>query len=352
MFLFIIVLSTIFLFACSNETASSLYKKGIKELKSNNFLSAKESFRLAIERKPDRADYIIYYANSLLLLNENEEAIRILDDIYMDKNLSIVISNNKKIHILKGDALLNMKKYEEALEEYNKALNILNQEELNYDVYKKLALIYQRQGLYDEAIKLLDVILEENKNDIDTISLIAKSYSGIKDFDNSIEYYQLAISLDELNSDHYINLYNVFLNNNDNQAAQEVFDSFVNLEGGDDFFFYLGKVYQSKKDSEKAILYYEKYIEQSEVPNPQALLELSSLYIKKGEYKIARSLCRDGIGLEDETYIKEFKRNEIISSEYMKDFNEAYEKIKEYLIDYHEEDAIKEKAFLEMILNK
>ena len=75
--------------------------------------------------------------------------------------------------------------------------------------------------------------------------------------------------------------------------------------------------------------------------------------MKKGDYKSAKTIFERGIQQKDIKLMKKFKRNVIITNEKIGEFEEAYDKIKEYIKEYPEdEEAIREKEFLDIILHK
>lgn len=383
-FLYVIILSTVLLFGCGSNSALSLHKKGIKEMSKMDYEGAKKSFNLAINQRPERAEYYISYANALILAGENQEAIQVLDEIYMDKDLSIILENNKKINFLKGNALSNLGLYEEALVEYDTALSSNKLIELNNDIYISKAGLFSDQGLYNEAIEILNKVIEVESRNARALAYMGHCYNQIGDLDKAVKNYELAISIDKNNIDYYVGLYNAYMQHNKIDEAAKVFANYnleelesnplekakvyyyindfdnaliilkqLEVEGNVEANFYLGKIYQQNKDIESAIICFEKYVEASEIINSEAFLELGNLYMKKGDYKSAKTIFERGIQQKDIKLMKKFKRNVIITNEKIGEFEEAYDKIKEYIKEYPEdEEAIREKEFLDIILHK
>lgn len=386
-YLFIITLSVLFLTGC-NTNASSYYKKANLAMSKSNYEMAAKDYMMAIQINPNRADYIISYAQALILNGNNETAIETLDKIRFDKDLKIIQQNNKKINILKGLALYNLGQYEDALIEYNEALDIKELSDLNLDILLYKAIVLEKQDLYLESIEILKEIINKDDTNSEVFATIANNYFKLEDYDKALENYELAIAKDKSNFDYHINLYNLYMKQNNLSAATNVFKDFeidkLNTETNRfnqariyfyqkkydkalfeleilanenyvEAYFYIGEIHSVNKDIDLAINYYEKYIEQSSETNENdyVLNKLGNLYMKKYDYKKALNIYEKGIGLHNSSFIQVFKRNEIIAYEKLGKYDKAYEKIKLYLKEYSNDDsAIREANFLKMILEE
>ncbi|HHT97559.1 MAG TPA: tetratricopeptide repeat protein [Clostridiales bacterium] len=385
---FIIALSLSFLTGCSTKSSSHYYKKGNLAMSKSNYENAVNDYMMAVQINPNKADYIISYAQALILKGNNEIAIEELDKISFDKDLKIIQQNNKKIHILKGLALYNLGRYEEALIEYNKALDIEELTNLNLDILLYKAVLLNKQELFIESIEILEKIIDSDNTKSEVFATIANSYFMIGDYDKALENYELAISIEKSNFDYHINLYNVYMKQNNLNAANNVFNNFeikelntktsrfnqariyfyqkeydralteFELLANDSFiesYFYIGEIHSENKDIDLAINYYEKYIENNNNLNQNNYVfnKLGNLYMKKQDYKKALNIYEKGIDLYDKSFIQVFKRNEIVVYEKLGKYEQAYEKTKEYLKEYPNDDsAIREEEFLKMILEE
>ncbi|MGR3318286.1 MAG: CDC27 family protein, partial [Candidatus Anammoxibacter sp.] len=75
----------------------------------------------------------------------------------------------------------------------------------NREIYVS-ALDLFKQGMYDEAVKLLLDIVANKKDDVRTISLLAQSYANKGELDQALEWSSKAISIDKINpACHYLN---------------------------------------------------------------------------------------------------------------------------------------------------
>ncbi|MFR5265318.1 tetratricopeptide repeat protein [Clostridium sp.] len=120
------------------------------------------------------------------------------------------------------DKLMNMKKYEDAIEYLN---NIKQSLENNVEYYYKLSKIYEELGFYDEAIENLEKVLEIDDNLGETYFKIANVYQKAKELDQCYVYL--------------------------NKALKFGFDS-------SKIFFYRGLIHEINGNYEEALSFYNK----------------------------------------------------------------------------------------------
>lgn len=120
------------------------------------------------------------------------------------------------------DKLMNMKKYEDAIEYLN---NIKQSLENNVEYYYKLSKIYEELGFYDEAIEILEKVLEIDDNLGETYFKIANVYQKAKELDQCYVYL--------------------------NKALKFGFDS-------SKIFFYRGLIHEINGNYEEALSFYNK----------------------------------------------------------------------------------------------
>lgn len=120
------------------------------------------------------------------------------------------------------DKLMNMKKYEDAIEYLN---NIRYSLESDIEYYYKLSKIYEELGFYDEAIEKLERILDIDNNSGETYFKIANVYQKANELDSCYVYL--------------------------NKALKYGFDS-------SKIFFYRGLIQEVKGNYEEALSFYNK----------------------------------------------------------------------------------------------
>ena len=88
------------------------------------------------------------------------------------------------------DKLMNMKRYEDAIEYLN---NIRYSLENDIEYYYKLSKIYEELGFYDEAIEKLERILDIDNNSGETYFKIANVYQKANELDSCYVYLNKAL---------------------------------------------------------------------------------------------------------------------------------------------------------------
>lgn len=368
----------IMLTGCSD--AGGYYRTGKKYFTNGNYEEAITHFKLAIDENPNRSEYHIDYGMTLIGLSRYDEAIVQFDRIIMDKDIPIVLENNKRALRGKGIAYIKMADYKEAIRCFDDALNIKVLEDLDMDIlyYKGKALM--SSGAYMEATEIYTKIIEQFGEEAQVLADRAYTYQKTDEYQKSLDDYEKAIALDVNNYEYYFKKYNLFRimgRDSDakellNQAAQidvktkadkfnlakihfyqglydqafpELSESFAN--GFIDAYFYIGEIYTNKKDYSTAKYYYEKYIEEGAISSPEVYNQLASCHIKTEEYEQALLYLETGIEYADNIVIRELLKNEIIVYEKLGDFKEALSKLERYIALYpKDKDAIKEESFV------
>jgi tetratricopeptide (TPR) repeat protein len=102
--------------------ADELLKKGDQCLEQGKCEQALKYFTDALKIKPDDLNLLAYRATALTRLSRNQEAITLIDYI-LDKHLATGL-NLAYMYTGKANALVNLKRFEESLDYYQKALKI------------------------------------------------------------------------------------------------------------------------------------------------------------------------------------------------------------------------------------
>jgi tetratricopeptide (TPR) repeat protein len=128
-------------------------------------------------------------------------------------------------HLSRGLNLYLEKKYNEAMEEFNKGLNYFP----DYcSIYMNIANIYDDQNDIQEAIRIGKKAVSIEPENTGAITNVGRFYYRLKDYDEAIKWYQKALEYDPKKIDcHYG----------------------------------LGITYVSKRDTEKAVIHFKKYLE-------------------------------------------------------------------------------------------
>lgn len=372
--LFIIIGS---LSGCSR--ASGYHRSGKKYFASGNYEEAARCFSLAIDENPHRAEYYIDYGMAFIGLSRYDEAIEQFDRVIMDKKIGIILGNNKRALRGKGIAYISMQNFMEAIDQFDEALNISVLSDMDMDIlyYKGKALM--SIGAYRQAAETYTVIIDHFGEESQVLANRAYTYQKIGEYDKGLDDYDKAIALEKDNYEYYYGKYYLlkemgragdaekvlreaaeipvrtkadkfnlakihFYQGLYDQAFQELSESFAN--GFIDAYFYIGEIYNHKKDYSTAKYYYDKYIDEGG-NTPEVYNQIAFCLMKMGEYEQALAYLEIGHNYAYNDLSRVLLKNEIIIYEILGDFEKALSKIQNYLFAYPEDvEARREKSFI------
>ena len=175
-------------------------------------------------------------------------------------------------HYILSQAYYNIKEYNKAINEINRALSI-NPDNANYIKYK--AQIFCETNKLSDAVKLLDSLLENNIN--------------ILDYKNDIEglrYYTLAKATKDREKSKYY-LANYFIKAGDNQRAiKELNQNIANNKKAYNSMTLLAEIYFKQNKLSDSMDLLEKAYKVKKT-NPQTLMDIAGMYMFKKDYRNA-----------------------------------------------------------------
>jgi tetratricopeptide (TPR) repeat protein len=366
---------------CSGKSANDYYKEGIKYFKSSEYEKASENLAKALEMNSERAEYFVDYGMSLIMLGKYDLAIQNFDRAILDKDNAIVKRNNKTALRGKGIAFFKSHNYTEAINQFDKALEINELSDLNMDILYYKGNAEQNAGLYKEALETYNSILDKKNSDATVYSCRALVYSKLGEYDKSLADYDKAIDLDKDNYDYYFGKYALMIEKNDIEGAALVLELASNIKvetqedkfnlakihffmgeydtaiaelsdafrnGFSESYYYLGQIYEKEEDYESAVNNYSLFIEDETQVKPAIVYnKIAICLIKLKKYEDALSYIQAGIQLNDINTNQALLSNEIVVYENIGKFEKAYSLMKDYLKVYpDDEEAIKENEFL------
>lgn len=157
----------------------------------------------------------------------------------------------------KGNQLYDAKKYDEAIIEYNKIL------ELYSDIYlinKNIANCYFNKGDYQKAIDYYQKVLDKEPNNTDALLGIGNSYSQTEAA-KAMEYYN-KINIEEIQDP--IILYNMatfYYNEKDYQKALSLYEASIKIKSDfTDSLYQIGVAYIALGENQKALQAFENFL--------------------------------------------------------------------------------------------
>ena len=139
------------------------------------------SMEMAFKQYPFSANFLIKKAQILTILERLPEAETALD---IAETLE---PSNPDLHIAKGSILSKKRKHQEALKHFHEAQNL---SENPIDVYPFIAFEYQCLGRFQDAIKYLDVFLNNEPEDDIAIFNIAYCFERLDAYNDAIEFFK------------------------------------------------------------------------------------------------------------------------------------------------------------------
>lgn len=236
------------------STAGKLYQDGKKSFINGNYEAAADYFAAAIKENSNRADYYIDYSMSLIKLGRYEEALEEFDKAYVNKDIIIANRNNKRIYRGKGIAYYSMAEYNKAIDEFNQALAIHVLSDLDMDILYYIGSAQMTNGSYEAAINTYNSIIAKDDKDALAYNNRALCYKNLGDYANSLTDYDRAISLKPDTYSFYFGKYYLLQESGDEAAANEVLNkaSEITVKTSEDQYN-LAKIHYCQGEYETAL---------------------------------------------------------------------------------------------------
>jgi len=197
--------------------------KRIEEKYYLNLLKGVESYQTYLEEGSN------YFKN-----NEFEEAIK-----YCDKSLKL--KETYRAYFLKANALSNLKKYFESIDEYEKAI-VLNTKN-DYQVYLNLGYVYAKLKQNDKAISNYDKALRiQPKLNIAYIQKGLIYYEG-KEYNEALKNYFHALKIDSNDGSTYYNIGLIYSKQQEYKKAIESYKKSKELKPQNETYLCLLELY-------------------------------------------------------------------------------------------------------------
>lgn len=355
--------------------AQDLYTKGVLEFQNKNFKTAAETFEKFIVTNPNVIEAYQYLINSYINLEEFNKAITVIEKNRLrflnNKEITILLgklylkeqryneaektlseySEDAKVKVLlarlyfnKGIKLADKEKYKEAIELLEKSISydqsspeayaMLGSLYLQTDEVEKAdkifskglqkfpgndvllgnyALVAIKKKNYDKAIKELEKVWNNNKDNVQVGLQLAKLYRVKYRIDDAFQIYELLLKKYPQEKAIYNEMleYYTVINNQANrrkvlERMEKVFPKDENLT------LEKIKTYVKEGKDSLAINHYREYIN-THPKEFKVYFDLVNLYEKNNDYKSAKEilLLGNALGLNsDEYYLKLGKLNE------------------------------------------
>ena len=198
-------------------------------------------------------DKSLDYAIELHKKGHIKEALSLYLEIYVEQN------ENSKLLFHIGNAYLQTKRFDLAIEYYEKTISI---DQNHFNAYNNLGGTLSTLGRYKEAIEIYKKTLKIKPDFSDAYNNLGGCYHNLNQYEDSIINYNKAIKLNPDNFGAYNNLGSAYKEINQNENAINNYNKAIQIKP-DYYVAYnnLGNLFQEIKLYEDAIKNYEKVIE-------------------------------------------------------------------------------------------
>lgn len=250
----------------------------------------------------DSMDYDVnYYLAAAYYKNGQLKEAETTYDAIVDLDSRDVIA-----YELRGKVRLELGRYEEAMQDFDKALSL---EDKDYDMLLEIYKVLENEGYGEVGKGYLETALEEGK----------KSMTGTQ---KGMMYYFMG----------------------DYEEARQILEKEKNT--GKQAVTYLGMTYEKLGDYNYACSLYSNYLLMEE--DASLYNQLGLCRIQMEEYEAALDAFQTGMKVENCPCMQSLKFNEIVAYEYLGEFEKAKVLMESYLLTYpDDEKAKREYGFLE-----
>lgn len=371
-----ILVMALVLTGCSNGTsAKKYYEEGIEALEDGHYELAEEAFYNAVEKNKEKSEYYIAYGMALTKMGKYDEAQKQFDKAILDKNNKIVRENNKQAYRGKGIAYLESAQYTDAVENFETALDIDENNDINVDIMFYLAEANEKNGDYESAVYLYNNIEKIEKSSILYVKR-AKANMELTQYDAAGNDFDRAIAMDKHNISCYLEKYFMLIKAEKTEEADKWLDTASAVEAKDEenkiyaailqyhqgaqeksvsilteleqsnilASYYLGNIYMEEKEFEKAAVCYEKYVgsEEKQVEFLEDVYgKLAQCYVQSAEYEKAVILLEKAVALEQGKMQKKLQKILVAVYEKNLQFDKALQTAENYLDIYPKDKEMK-----------
>jgi tetratricopeptide (TPR) repeat protein len=162
-------------------------------------------------------------------------------------------------HNDKGADLYKKSKYDEALTEFNQALELIPN---NTVMMNWIGLCYQGKNDQTKAAEMFEKIIELDPDYADVHNNLGHSYYVLQDYEKSEKAYKRAIELNPKSADFHYNFARLLQQLQRWEEAVKEFEETLKLDPTrTEVFLDMGNIYRELKDYDKALQYYDKALD-------------------------------------------------------------------------------------------
>ena len=294
------------------ENALAYRKIGINAMAKGDYEEAINNFQLALDQSKGKIrnlelDICMQKAEALYLNGQSEDALAVCDAVLdYDKSYATAYYLRGNLYLQQGDS-------KKALADYEQAAKYAD---ADYEIYIQLYENLNRAGMKTDGEKYLTEALELKGKGRSYLANRGYIYYLMGDYEKAKEELTQAVAIEQ-------------------------------KEGEDDKAeLYLAQTAEKLGDDQTATKYYQAYAE-DHADDSIVLEELGNMAMEKEAYADACAYYQKGLKTTNPVNEQLLRRGEIAALEQMYEFEQAKDKMAQYVLDYPEdEQAAREYLFL------
>lgn len=218
--LFIISFLIISSLTYSQADVKSLVKMGNDLITLNNYEEALEKFNEALDYLPSYAPALDGKANLLILMEEYKDAGKLIEDA-IKKN-----SDYPQFYLTRGIVLIHKGKFEDAIEDFNRAIDLaqgVTDKKFENKIYVNRGAAYQKLLSYEEALNDYSKAIKLDDSNPNVFVYRGYLYYQTEEYEKALSDFNVVIKIDSENPFAYYNLGMIYLKLNDEDKACDNF---------------------------------------------------------------------------------------------------------------------------------
>lgn len=280
----------------------------------------------------------------------------------------------------KGIAYMGLTDYGQAIECFKEALAGSSGfvESMDYDMNYYMAAAYTKNGQYAEAEDIYNAILTLKSNEKDAYFLRGSVRLAQGDYENAKADLDKVLSMESKNYDRLVQIYQVLEHYGYREVGREYLQNALDSDeksmtaydkgrmyyymgeyqkaalaleeaknkGGAGSYLYLGKSYEATGEYNYAANVYNSYIAKDD-QNAEVYNQLGLCEIARRDYQKALEAFQAGMQIKNNGMMQVLSFNEIMTYEYLGEYQKAAILLENYLKSYPDDEAAqREMAFL------
>lgn len=384
-YILLLVLLLGILSGCEDEmTPEGENKKGLASYEAGDYTNAALYFERAISLE-EQKEFRNNYGMTLIQLDRCEEAVEQFQMVVTENPSG---ASEKKLNKFAyrglGIACLQQQDFENALANFNRALELSVEKDWDIDILFYKANTLECMGYPTSAIENYTAVLEKDEDNANALLARGTLYREEGEFERAISDYKKLLKEDKGSYEAYVGLYTCYYETGEPEKGVELLSDATRLEVKDDedkyllgqihFYqgnyesariemenavrngyveanYFLGEIALGEKDYEKALEYYRIYREQKVTESPTVCNQMAVCYLALFRYEEAEEMLNVGLLYEGSPAYQKLLRNRVALYEGRTEYETAYEYLKEYIVKYPDDsEATDEYRYLKKLL--